>query len=136
MDLVAGKRGPSNEEKVLYRLPEVTDAPIVFLVEGEKDVGSFRDYGFIATTNVGGAKAQWLPQYTEALRDREVILIPDNDDPGWERAQRIAAALVEVAQPLIVLELPPPAKDITDWFLAGHSELELIAMVEAAHASA
>ena len=31
-----------------------------------------------------------------------------------------------------VLELPREHKDITDWFIAGHSESELIAMVEGA----
>ena len=44
--------------QVLYRLPEVIDAPIVFVVEGEKDVETLRAHGFVATTNAGGAKAQ------------------------------------------------------------------------------
>jgi hypothetical protein len=130
------QRGPRDEEKVLYRLAEIANAPIVFLVEGEKDAETLRAYGLIATTNVGGAKASWLPQYTEGLRGREVILIPDNDEAGWARAETIAVALVEAAQPLIVLDLPPAVKDITDWLLAGHSELELIGMVEAAHGCA
>jgi len=68
--------------QVLYRLPEVLEAPIVFVVEGERDVETLREYGFVATTNAGGAKAHWTPQYTETLRGREVILIPDNDAPG------------------------------------------------------
>jgi putative DNA primase/helicase len=125
-------RGPRSEDKVLYRLPEVLDAPIVFLVEGERDVETLRDYGFVATTHCGGAKAPWLRQYTETLRGREVILIPDNDRPGWERAKIIAAELLDAARPLILLDLPPDIKDVTDWFLGCHSELELIAMVEGA----
>ena len=72
---------------VLYHLREVLEAPIVFMVEGEKDVDKLREHGFAATTNAGGAKARWLPQYTEALRGREVYIIPDNDSPGWERAR-------------------------------------------------
>jgi hypothetical protein len=67
--------------QVLYHLREVLEAPIVFVVEGEKDCESLRAAGFVATTNAGGAKAPWLPQFTEALRNREVILIPDNDEP-------------------------------------------------------
>ena len=127
-------RGPKDEEKVLYRLREVLEAPIVFLVEGERDVETLRAYGFVATTNAGGAEAKWLPQYTEAFRGREAILVPDNDPPGWKRARTIGTALLDVAAPLIALELPPTVKDITDWFSAGHSDLELIAMVEAAYA--
>jgi len=53
------KKGP---HQVLYRLPEVLEAPIVFVTEGEKDVETLRDNGFCATTNAGGAKAPWLPQ--------------------------------------------------------------------------
>ena len=49
------------ERQVLYRLPEVLEAPIVFLVEGEKDVETLREYGFVATTNAGGADAKWCP---------------------------------------------------------------------------
>src|SRR6185295_10961136 len=80
--------------QVLYRLPEVLEAPIVFVVEGEKDVETLRTHGFVATTNAGGAKQPWLPQYTEALRGCEVILIPDNDAPGRCRVVGIARALL------------------------------------------
>jgi putative DNA primase/helicase len=111
--------------QVLYRLPEVLDAPIVFFVEGEKDVETLRAYGFVATTNAGGANAPWLPQYTQALRGREVILIPDNDEPGRRRAKCIARALLGAASRLIAW-WPDNAKDVTEWFASGHSEQELI----------
>jgi putative DNA primase/helicase len=114
--------------QVLYRLREVLEAPIVFAVEGEKDVETLRDYGFVATTNAGGARAPWLPQYTEALRGREVIVIPDNDTPGRRRALTIARALWGHAASISVLELTD-GKDVSDWFARGHSELELVALV-------
>lgn len=117
------------EHPVLYRLREVIEAPIVFVVEGEKDVETLRNYGFVATTNAGGARAPWLRQYTEALRGREVILIPDNDSPGRRRVLRIARALLGHAARVIVQKLGH-GKDITDWFARGHSELELVALVE------
>jgi hypothetical protein len=44
--------------QVLYHLPEVLEAPIVFVVEGEKDVETLRQHGFVATTNAGGAKTR------------------------------------------------------------------------------
>jgi 5S rRNA maturation endonuclease (ribonuclease M5) len=117
------------QRQVLYRLPEVLDSPIVFLVEGEKDVETLRSHGFVATTNAGGANAPWLPTFTESLRGREVILIPDNDPPGKARVLTIARALLGNAAKIIVVELEG-ANDITDWFAAGHSETELIAQVE------
>lgn len=118
------------ERQVLYHLPEVLEAPIVFVVEGERDVETLREYGFVATTNAGGAKAHWAPQFTEALRGREVILIPDNDAPGRKRVLNIARALLGKVARLVVLELEGGAKDATEWFAQGHSELELIALLD------
>ena len=122
--------------QVLYRLPEVLEAPIVFVVEGEKDVETLREHGFTATTSAGGAKAPWLPAFTDALRGREVILIPDADVPGRQRAAAIARALLGHATKLIALDLED-SKDISEWFERGHSEVELIACLEevAQHAS-
>jgi putative DNA primase/helicase len=116
-------------QQVLYRLREVMEAPIVFVVEGEKDVETLRSWGFVATTNAGGAKAPWLPQFTEALRGREVVLIPDADEPGRRRVLAIARALLGTAARIIVLELDG-AKDVSDWFERGHTEIELIGQVE------
>jgi DNA primase len=99
--------------QVLYRLPEVLEAPIVFVVEGEKDAETLRAYGFFATTNAGGAKALWSPEYIATLRGLEVILIPDNDLPGRERIVRIARALIGKVARLVILELND-GKDVTE----------------------
>jgi putative DNA primase/helicase len=119
-----------SDRQVLYRLPEVLEAPIVFVVEGERDVETLREHGFVATTNAGGANSCWAPQYTEALRGREVILIPDNDVPGRKRVLNIARALLGKVARLVVLELEGGSKDVTEWFSEGHSELELIAQMD------
>ena len=60
--------------------------------------------------------------------------MPDNDGPGWKRAAVIAEALIGSAVRIRVNDLPAGIKDISDWFGAGHSEIELIAMLEGAHA--
>jgi putative DNA primase/helicase len=114
--------------QVLYRLREVAEAPIVFVVEGERDVETLREHGFVATTNAGGAKAPWLPSYTETLAGREIILIPDADTPGRQRGLTIARALVGRVARLVVFDIQG-AKDITEWFSRGHSEVELIAPI-------
>ena len=115
--------------QVLYHLREVLEAAIVFVVEGEKDVETLREWGFVATCEAGGAKVAWLPAFTEALRGREVILIPDADEPGRRRVLAIARALLGKAARIVVLELEG-AKDVSEWFERGHSEIELIAQVE------
>jgi len=120
-DGMGGWINRKGQRQVLYRLREVREASIVFCVEGERDAETLRGFGFVATTNAGGAEAPWLPQYTEALRGREVILIPDNDPPGRKRVLRIARALLGNVSRLIILELEGGAKDVTEWFDQGHS---------------
>lgn len=112
--------------QVLYRLPEVLRSENVFLVEGERDAETLRDHGFAATTNAGGAKARWLQSYTQALQNRRVVLVPDNDLPGYQHAAAIAKAIKDHVKELILLELDSNCKDITDWFDQGHSEVELV----------
>lgn len=110
--------------QVLYRLHQVIDAPVVFVTEGEKDADTLCSHGLIATTNAGGADAPWLPEYTEALSHcRCVVLFPDNDVPGRRRITRVADALVDKV-PVVVDDLDG-AKDVTEWFIAGHSAAEL-----------
>jgi len=133
-DGTGGWLNKKSDRQVLYRLVEVLQSPIIFVVEGEKDVEKLREYGFAATTNAGGANSPWLPEYTEVLRGREVILVPDNDPPGWRRVSIIAKALFGQAARIRVFDLPTNTKDISDWFVAGHSECELIAMLEGVHA--
>jgi hypothetical protein len=120
--------------QMLYRLRETLENPIVFLVEGEKDVETLREWGFTDTTAPGGANAPWLPQYTAALYDKEVIVIPDQDEAGWQRAHAVCAALLGKVCRLRLLELPAGCKDVTEFFEKGHSECELIARLEGANA--
>ena len=126
--------GLAHTRRVLYRLPELLEAPIVFLVEGERDVETLREWGFVATTAAGGTGAKWLPEFTQTLTGREVIVIPDNDAPGWEQAAKLCRELFGTVARLRVFDLPTGTKDITDWFAVGHSETELIAILEGVHA--
>lgn len=107
------------KHQVLYRLCEVLEAPIVFCVEGERDVETLRSYGFVATTNAGGAEAPWLLQYTEALRSREVILIPDNDTPGRKRVARLARAPLDPKHKTRTRESHSVPKDAGEAFGLG-----------------
>ena len=114
-DGLGGWINRKGERQVLYRLREVLEASIVLVVEGEKDVETLRDHGFVATTNAGGANAPWLPQYTDAPEGREVILVPDNDGPGRRRVLNIARELKgKVARLVILTPEGEGIKDVTD----------------------
>ncbi len=118
--------------RVLYRLPELLASPdaVVYVTEGEKDADRLAREGLIATTNSGGA-GKWRKEYGEALQGRDVVILPDNDDPGRKHAQQVARSLHGVARSVKVIELPglPEKGDVSDWSAAGHTaaELELIA---------
>lgn len=118
--------------RVLYRLPEVLSRlnETVYIVEGEKDVDRLVNLGLLATTNSCGS-APWLAAYSEVLRDRDVVVLPDNDAPGQKRAEEIAQSLAGIAASVKVVPLPgvPETGDISDWLDAGHDVGELHALV-------
>ncbi len=122
--------------RVLYRLPELLQArpeKTVFVVEGEKDTDNLWDIEAVATTCAQGA-GKWRAEYSEALRDRIVVILPDNDDPGRQHAQQVAAALHGIAREIRIVELPdlPPKADVSDWLAAGGDKIKLLELADKA----
>lgn len=122
-------------QRVLYRLPELLAADRtapVFVVEGEKDTDALVALGLIATTNPGGA-GKWLPEYSEILRGRHVVIIPDADEPGRRHADQVARSLHGSAGTVRILALPdlPEKGDLSDWAAAGGTREALEALVAA-----
>ncbi|MEW6770443.1 MAG: DUF927 domain-containing protein [Bacillota bacterium] len=117
--------------RVLYRLPEVLAAVnenrTVFIVEGEKDADNLARLGLAATTVPGGA-GKWRQEYSEVLRGADVVVLPDNDEPGHKHAEQVAKSLHGVAARVRVLELPglPEKGDVSDWLAAGGTKEELL----------
>ena len=129
------KAGTKDIRRVLFRLPELLAADVdqpVYIVEGEKLVLRLMDAGLIATTNTGGA-GKWKPDYTEHLKGRRVVLLPDNDDPGREHMQSVADSLYRVAEDVTIVDLPdlPDKGDVCDWLDAGGTVKELRKLVRA-----
>ena len=126
--------GMQGVQLVLYRLPELLAAPrdaFVFIAEGEKDVDNLARLGLVATTNVGGA-GKWRPEYSQALKGRHVVVLPDNDDPGRKHAEQVQRSLAGVAESVRVIALPglPPKGDVSDWLKAGGTREQLLGMTE------
>jgi putative DNA primase/helicase len=108
---------------VLYRLPELLSGnpkESVFVVEGEKDADKLASLGFVSTTNPMGA-GKWRPEYADALRGRDVVLLPDNDRQGHEHMESVALSLLGVASSIKLVNLPDLATkgDVSDWLAAG-----------------
>jgi hypothetical protein len=124
---------------VLYRLPELLQTPadqIVYIVEGEKDVDNLRLQGLCATCNPMGA-GKWKPIYNEALRGRQVVILPDNDEPGRKHAADIKKSLDGIAASVTILNLPnlPDKGDVSDWLAMGGTAQKLAELVRAAEVS-
>jgi 5S rRNA maturation endonuclease (ribonuclease M5) len=113
---------------VLYRLPAVIAARIVFVAEGEKDANSLIELGVVATTNVGGA-LKWRDEYSESLRGKEVFVIPDADEKGRQHAADVMRSLAGVAASIKLIELPG-AKDAAEWIGKGGTLEALVALAE------
>lgn len=122
----------SEEQRdLLYRLPEVLEAirdeKTILLVEGEKDVETLAARGYDATTHAGGAdarKSKWHPLHSEQLRGADVLILPDNDEPGRVHAAAVAVALKNIARRVRLADLKmvwpeiPLKGDVSDMLAA------------------
>ena len=71
---------------------------------------------------------------SERLRGASVVLLPDNDEPGWKHINNVGASLAGIASRVRVLVLPGLSEkgDIRDWLAAGGKREQLDALVETA----
>jgi replicative DNA helicase len=110
-------------EPVLYNLPAILKSKWVILVEGEGCADKLIGWGLPATTLDSGADSKWHEEYTEQLKGKKVVILPDNDEPGKAYAERVADHLDTVK----IIHLPVPRKgDIIDWQGTKEELTELI----------
>lgn len=113
--------GKPKGPKIPYRLPELlASESIVFICEGEKDADRLASLGYTATTASEGA-GKWTADLNKHFRDRDVVVLPDNDEAGRKHARDIVSGLKDVAARLRVLELPGLKEkgDVSNWLDAG-----------------
>lgn len=113
--------------RVVYRLSEVNHAPQVLVLEGEKDVETARSLGFVGTCNPGGA-GKWRPEFVDKLAGKEIIIIPDADEPGRKHGQQVAVSLAGKVQSLKLTELSG-AKDLSEWVELGGTREQLLQLI-------
>lgn len=119
--------------RVLYRLPEVVNASpsaAVFITEGETDADALVAAGETATTTDSGALTgsglkAWHPEWSEALRGREVLVTADRDAPGRVHARHVAASLDGIARFVWIVEAAA-GKDVRDHLAAGLAVSDLV----------
>lgn len=112
-------------ELTLYQLPELIAAPptrVVFIVEGEKCVGTLNRLGFVATCPPCG-KSLWQNEWAAYFSGRLVVVIPDHHHPGVLHGDHVVGSVLGAGAAAVRYLMPnrfgyePPEHggDITDW---------------------
>jgi len=127
-------KGLGKVRRVLYNLVALDNSKPgdqVFLCEGEKSADAIIGLGALATTNAMGA-GNWRGEYSETLRGKHVVILPDNDDAGWEHVRVVGRELQGKAASVRVLGLPmlkykaKGGDDPWDWVDRGGTLAELV----------
>ncbi len=122
---------------VPYKLPELRDAVskgrYVYLTEGEKAADAIISLGSVATSSHAGS-GTWPDAITEYFTGANVVILPDNDVPGWKYAKKAAAKLLPVAKSVRVVDLGGEAlgDDAFEWIYSqGKTRQDLADLVKA-----
>ena len=100
------------DPRPLYNLPALHTARTVILVEGEKCADALIGVGLVATTAMNGAKAPVDKTDWSALKNKDVLIWPDRDVPGWDYAESAARACVAVGCLSVSILVPPSDKPL------------------------
>lgn len=122
-ELPNGAKSLKGVQKVLYNLPAVIKAETVYLVEGEKCAEAVIKQGYTATTLCTGANSKWDNTYNQYLENKNIIILPDNDEAGLKYAKMLKENL-PFAKVILLNDLSEK-EDIFDWLKKGHSMEEI-----------
>jgi len=113
-----------SKDRPLFRENWLNTSKPVIIAEGEKTVleavKRFPDYDCVTWS--GGSKAVSLTTF-EALKNKKIILFPDNDKAGLEAMHEVAKTLIEndITEDVHIVELPKSLPE--GWDLADHINL-------------
>lgn len=119
-------------EGLIYRLPEILDSDAmrnVWVVEGEKDADRLWSLGVPATCNAEGA-GKWTQAHAAWLAGRDIIIVADHDDVGWEHAQHVAETLDREARSVEIVH-SAKGKDVSNHLNGGHHLSAVVTVVVA-----
>jgi hypothetical protein len=121
---------------VPYKLPELLDAiskgRYVYLTEGEKAADAIISLGSVATTSHAGS-GSWPEAITQYFQGANVVILPDNDAPGWKYAKKAASKIMHVAKSVRVIDLGGDdlGDDAYEWIhLQGKTRQDLADLVK------
>lgn len=103
-------------QRLPYQLPSLIASPPdvpVWIVEGERDVDRLMKAGFTATCNSGGA-GKFGPELVRWFKNRDVVVLADQDAAGWRHCFQVAWLLEPAAASVRVVDILPHGKDVSE----------------------
>lgn len=93
----------------------------IFYVEGEKDTNTLMRKGYTVFTC--GGSGDWKKSVSEIVRQANVIILADNDEPGEQLAYQVMQDLQLISNSVRIIKPMPDVDkaDITDYFEAGYT---------------
>ena len=129
------EKGRNNILPGLYQ--SQPDLPgIFFLVEGEKDVDNLKKAEMVAVSLPDGAQSKWEDSYDAVFKGKQVVIIPDNDEPGKKYAQMCAEKLHGNAANIWIVDLKqawpdiPEKGDVSDMIFRFGAEVAIQKIME------
>ena len=111
---VSKRRSKAPDIRPLYNIPGIIKSKKVVIVEGEKSADALINMGITATTAMFGANAPLNKTDFSPLKDKEIIIWPDNDEAGFDYAKKLSKHLQTTSLVISILTPPESKKDKWD----------------------
>lgn len=99
-----------SEDCVLYNLPDILKADVVYFTEGEKDADTLKELGIAGTTTPGGGRglsgySKKNPNLFDPIKDKEIRIVSDNDEVGSEYIKQVIEQVKDKVKNIKVFNL-------------------------------
>jgi hypothetical protein len=111
-----------------YHIKNVVDNKTVYITEGEGKCDDLINTFKLPATTFHGGSGKYYPEVLPYFKDKNIILLPDNDVPGKEHMERLAHVFHDTAISIKIVELPDlePKGDISNWIASGGTKEKLL----------
>lgn len=114
----------------LFPVSSLDNNPVL-IMEGEPDTLCALSVGFNAVTQTTGA-GTWKVDQSYDFKDKDVVIVYDNDNAGKEGAEKVAITLMNKAKSIRIVMLPvEETEDFTDYIVKyKHTREDFIKLVK------